>query len=48
MIVMGIRIILGKGFTIPIGNMMLKRGIESMLPYGFLMGLLPVCHMQQS
>jgi len=35
MIVMGICIILGKGFKIPIGNKMLKRGIESMLLFGF-------------
>jgi hypothetical protein len=48
MIVMGICIILGKGFKIPIGNMMRKRGIESMLLFGFLMGLLPMYHMAQS
>jgi len=41
MIVMGICIILGKGFKIPIGNKMLKRGIESMLLFGFLMGVAP-------
>ena len=41
MIVMGICIILGKGFNIPIGNKMLNRGIESMLLFGFLMGVAP-------
>jgi sulfite exporter TauE/SafE len=41
MIVMGICIILGKGFKIPIGNNMLKRGTESMFLFGFLMGVAP-------
>jgi len=41
MIVMGICIILGKGFNISIGNRMLNRGIESMLLFGFLMGVAP-------
>jgi sulfite exporter TauE/SafE len=41
MMVMGICIILGKGFKIPIGNNMLKRGTESMFLFGFLMGVAP-------
>jgi sulfite exporter TauE/SafE len=41
MIVMGICIILGKGFKIPIGNNILKRGTESMFLFGFLMGVAP-------
>jgi len=41
MIVMGICIILGKGFKIPIGNKMLNRGTEGMFLFGFLMGIAP-------
>jgi sulfite exporter TauE/SafE len=41
MIVMGICITLGKGFKIPIGNKMLKRGTEGMFLFGFLMGVAP-------
>jgi len=41
MIVMGICIILGKGFKIPIGNIMLKRGTESMFLFGIFMGIAP-------
>ena len=41
MIVMGVCIILGKGFRIPIGNKMLGRGSESMFLFGFLMGVAP-------
>ena len=41
MIVMGICIILGKGFKIPIGNKMLNRGTEGMFLFGFLMGVAP-------
>jgi sulfite exporter TauE/SafE len=40
-LVMGICIILGKGFKIPIGNKMLKRGTEGMFLFGFLMGVAP-------
>jgi len=41
MIVMGILIILGKGFRIPIGNKILDKGTESMFLFGFLMGVAP-------
>ena len=41
MIVMGVCIILGKGFKIPIGNKMLNRGTEGMFLFGFLMGVAP-------
>jgi len=41
MIVMGVFIILGKGFKIPIGNKMLNRGTEGMFLFGFLMGVAP-------
>ena len=41
MIVMGILIILGKGFRIPIVNKILDRGAESMFLFGFLMGVAP-------
>ena len=41
MIVMGVCIILGKGFKISIGHTMLDRGAESMFLFGFLMGVAP-------
>jgi sulfite exporter TauE/SafE len=41
MILMGILVILGKGFRIPMGNKMLDRGTESMFLFGFLMGVAP-------
>ena len=45
MIVLGILIILGKGFRIPVGKIVgekiLDRGTESMLLLGFLMGISP-------
>ena len=41
MILMGILIILGKGFRIPIGNKILDKGPESMFLFGFLMGVAP-------
>jgi len=41
MIVMGVFIILGKGFKIPTGNKMLNRGTEGMFLFGFLMGVAP-------
>jgi len=41
MIAMGVCIILGKGFKIPIGNKMLNRGTEGMFLFGFLMGVAP-------
>jgi sulfite exporter TauE/SafE len=41
MIVMGISIILGKGFKMPIGDKVLKRGIENMLLFGLFMGVAP-------
>ena len=41
MIVMGIFIILGKGFRISIGNKILGKGTESMFFFGFLMGVTP-------
>jgi len=41
MIVMGVLIILGKGFRMPFGNKMLDRGTEGMFLFGFLMGVAP-------
>lgn len=41
MIIIGICIILGKGFKMPMGNKMLKRGMESMFLFGLFMGLAP-------
>jgi len=41
MIVMGILIVLGKGFRMPFGNKMLDRGTEGMFLFGFLMGVAP-------
>lgn len=41
MIVLGVLIILGKGFRIPIGNKILDKGTESMFLFGFLMGVAP-------
>jgi sulfite exporter TauE/SafE len=41
MIVMGVCIILGKGFKIPIANTLLKRGTEGMFFFGIFMGIAP-------
>ena len=41
MFAMGIAIILGKGFKIPIGNTMLRRGTESIFLIGLIMGIAP-------
>jgi len=41
MVVMGGLIIVGRGLRMPIGNRVLKRGTESMLLFGFLMGVAP-------
>jgi sulfite exporter TauE/SafE len=41
MIVMGMLIILGKGWNLSIGNKILNRGTEGMFLFGFLMGIAP-------
>jgi len=41
MIVMGVLIVLGKGFRMPFGNKLLNRGTEGMFLFGFLMGVAP-------
>jgi len=41
MITIGILIILGKGFKMPIGKSILDKGTKSMFLFGFLMGIAP-------
>ena len=41
MVVMGVCIIVGKGFKLSIGHKILHRGAESMFLFGFLMGVAP-------
>ena len=41
MIIIGIFVILGKGFKMPVGKRLLDKGTESMFLLGFLMGMAP-------